>query len=784
MIFIPLFSSIQEKDLLKLKSMNLENVQVLDMWGEVSHDPDNFLFPSVFNVNLTDNELDDIDKQASYFSKNWHSNFYLYNHVNIGELLEYQAFKFLVSIIKFNYVINKVIKSNSISKIIILNDNSFESKVLKIVCENESISFIDVLVDIRLSEKIKPKDLKFFIKSLITSVKLFCHNVSLLFNSINPGFTMGKGINSIYFNPYTNYEEYLFEFFGNSFNKVILPKEYKSNITFINKFTKLSQAKIYIDNSKSIINKNDLKKYSDNLLNFDFHSVKNTPLINDILIETIKEFLLSKISESILCIDQSNWIIEKHQLEAIFVPFDHMKLDRSLVLVANNRGLLTVMFQHGILNNYKYLPKPLCNKVIAWSEESKNCYVKFGVSENNILIKSSRYYDKLINDNSYVSTINTNYNNVKILFASQPFVGLTAFDDRCELNQIFLDIIKCAENFGNITFYIKLHPEDVNTFKEDLIKKLISKKSNIKLVNGNSLSLIKECDIVLSETSTCLLESISLNKVSISYNKRRLVRLINPYLNNKIVHIVNSNIELTNILTRINSNFADFSNKVKQLSKTSFDESYDIYYNDRRWDVFSLVPSSVSSVLDVGCGEGWLGNMIKSTRNCNIFGVELVEEAAIISRNIYGQVNVINLDENIPNFGDKKFDCIVYSDILEHLNDPMRVFNSFNKLMCDNGTLILSLPNISHYSIILNLLKNNFSYTKEGILDETHKKFFTSNSIQLMLDQSNLEVITHLKNLSAGRIMRFFNILTFKRFEYLLVFQNIYLLRKKIYANN
>ena len=81
-------------------------------------------------------------------------------------------------------------------------------------------------------------------------------------------------------------------------------------------------------------------------------------------------------------------------------------------------------------------------------------------------------------------------------------------------------------------------------------------------------------------------------------------------------------------------------------------------------------------------------------------------------------------------------------------------------------------------------MKNNFSYTKEGILDETHKKFFTSNSIQLMLDQSNLEVITHLKNLSAGRIMRFFNILTFKRFEYLLVFQNIYLLRKKIYANN
>ena len=292
MIFIPIFNSIQEKDLLKLKSMNLEKVQVLDMWGEISHDHDNFLYPSVFNVNLNDNELNEIDKQASLFSKNWYSDFYQYNHVNIGELLEYQAFKFLVSIIKFNYVINKVIKSNSISKIIILNDNSFESKLLKIVCENESITFIDVLVDIRLSKKSKINDFKFFIKSLITSVKLFCHNTSLSFTSIKPGFTMGKGINSIYFNPYTNYEEYLFQIFGNSFNKVILPKEYESNITFINKFTKISQAKIYIDNSKSIISKYTLNKYSDYLLNFDFQLVKKPPLINDILIGIIKKFLL------------------------------------------------------------------------------------------------------------------------------------------------------------------------------------------------------------------------------------------------------------------------------------------------------------------------------------------------------------------------------------------------------------------------------------------------------------------------------------------------------------
>ena len=461
-----------------------------------------------------------------------------------------------------------------------------------------------------------------------------------------------------------------------------------------------------------------------------------------------------------------------------------MKLDRSLVLNANKKGILTVMYQHGIVNKYKFFPKPLCNKIIAWCEDSKNSYVNFGVDVNNIFVRSSRYFDKLLNDDSHASNINPNYNNFKILFASQPFVGLTAFDDRCELNQIFLDIIKCAENFRKFTFYIKLHPEDINTFKYDLVKKLIFKNSNIKLVKGDSLSLIRECDIVLSETSTCLLESVSLNKISISYNTRRLVRLINPYSNNKHINLVNSKDELFDILTRIKSNYSEFFIKVKHLSKTSSEDFYDMYYNDRRWDIFSLVPPDVSRVLDIGCGEGWLGNTIKSTRHCNIFGVELIEEAAQKSRKYYEQVSVANLDEIIPPFGDTKFDCIVYSDILEHLNNPLKVLYELNKLLSNNGTVILSLPNISHYSIILNLLRNNFLYTKEGILDETHKKFFTSNSIQLMLDESNLEVVTHITNLSAGRIMRFLNIITLKKFEYLLVFQNIYLLKTKTYANN
>ena len=46
-------------------------------------------------------------------------------------------------------------------------------------------------------------------------------------------------------------------------------------------------------------------------------------------------------------------------------------------------------------------------------------------------------------------------------------------------------------------------------------------------------------------------------------------------------------------------------------------------------------------------------------------------------------------------------------------------------LLKTNGTILISLPNIQHYSSVFTLLFGFWDYKEWGILDRTHLKFFT-----------------------------------------------------------
>jgi hypothetical protein len=61
--------------------------------------------------------------------------------------------------------------------------------------------------------------------------------------------------------------------------------------------------------------------------------------------------------------------------------------------------------------------------------------------------------------------------------------------------------------------------------------------------------------------------------------------------------------------------------------------------------------------------------------------------------------------------------------------------------MKENGRIICSLPNIMHISVIMPLLKNGlFEYQDSGILDKTHLKFFTRNSIIRLAQNLELSI--------------------------------------------
>src|SRR5581483_1728689 len=94
--------------------------------------------------------------------------------------------------------------------------------------------------------------------------------------------------------------------------------------------------------------------------------------------------------------------------------------------------------------------------------------------------------------------------------------------------------------------------------------------------------------------------------------------------------------------------------------------------------------------------------------------------------------------------GESRFDVVVCADVLEHLRDPARVLAALPPLLAPGGYLVASVPNVAHASVVAELLQGRFPYRPQGLLDDTHVRFFTREAIERCLEAAGW-VIDHLE---------------------------------------
>lgn len=139
-------------------------------------------------------------------------------------------------------------------------------------------------------------------------------------------------------------------------------------------------------------------------------------------------------------------------------------------------------------------------------------------------------------------------------------------------------------------------------------------------------------------------------------------------------------------------------------------------------------------VLDVGCSTGYLARVLAAIGN-TVSGVEYDAAAAKeaephLAKLVVGDLEALDL---VAAFGEGSFDVVVFGDVLEHLRDPMPVLRRARPLLAPGGSVVVSVPNIAHGDVRLALLKGRFRYTKLGLLDETHTRFFTRENLDPFL---------------------------------------------------
>ena len=162
--------------------------------------------------------------------------------------------------------------------------------------------------------------------------------------------------------------------------------------------------------------------------------------------------------------------------------------------------------------------------------------------------------------------------------------------------------------------------------------------------------------------------------------------------------------------------------------------------NDSHAFAVAAVPAG-SDVLDVGAADGSVARMLGQI-GCRVWGVEYDPEAAGIAQEWCEDVIVGDIEQlDLKGALGRRFDVILFLDILEHLKDPLTVLRGALDLLTDRGHVVISLPNVAHVAMRAQLLSGHFSYTATGLLDNTHLRFFDPTSVHQFVRDAGLVVL-------------------------------------------
>ena len=168
-----------------------------------------------------------------------------------------------------------------------------------------------------------------------------------------------------------------------------------------------------------------------------------------------------------------------------------------------------------------------------------------------------------------------------------------------------------------------------------------------------------------------------------------------------------------------------------------------ITYQAINLKVFEKIPPNIKSLLDVGCGAGNLGQAIKlSNHSCYIEGLTYSTEEKLLAEKYLDKVSCVDINKELPVFN-QTFDCIVFSHILEHTYFPDKILLYFAQYLRPDGIIIIALPNVLFFKQRLTFLKGHFKYSPTGgLMDDTHFRFFDWETVDDLLDKSNLKCIS------------------------------------------
>lgn len=746
-----------------------------------------------------------IDKAASHMAQSWHGgkDGPKYRGISVGDLIAYEVMQWLIATMKHSVIIENLCRKVMPGTLVALDDKSPFVQMISSIARVWGLP-VKWLEPATERPRLTPGGRGWLRNSLVASAQ-WAYECSLsidnsmkaFLSNFSPGFRRSSGIRCALFDPYVGYELLMPRLLGSSPQAIIIPRPNFRLMSRLHYYQDVFGVPTgYFDQGGSMaggVTPEKLRGEMDSLAaGLGRQGMNSQTLGFEIPWAALKgpfqDLCTQLIGKACAEIDGAERILRSHKVDATVLPWDELGLYKALTLVGKRDGLLTVRYQHGVVNRYPAFVPPSSEKVLVWDECARGFYRSLGVSEDRLSMLPNPRVPILEAKADQVEKeeVRRRYglpgSRRMVLFAGTPFVGLSALDHPEEVVKTLENLLDVAGSVPDHQFLVKLHPNDDNTGELGRVQNIVNERNlrNVTvLASCDTQELILASDIVVAETSTCLWEAVVLKRRAIAYLGREFVREIYPYDNHQGVTRFDDPRLLQETLRE---GVAQVEGPV-DVPSPSFVGARNYgehgYYDDPRWELLSLIPSGTRRMLDVGCGTGRLGRQVKTTRPCLVVGIERNEDAAKKAREILDEVLIEDVDGLGASFQGGEFNCIVFGDVLEHLPDPWETLKWYARCLRDDGVVVLSIPNVGHYKVLLSLAGGRWEYEEEGIVDRTHLRFFTRAGVESLLEQAGLRIVRMARNTDAGRKMRIANFLSGNRLEDLVTFQYLIVAKRQ-----
>lgn len=177
----------------------------------------------------------------------------------------------------------------------------------------------------------------------------------------------------------------------------------------------------------------------------------------------------------------------------------------------------------------------------------------------------------------------------------------------------------------------------------------------------------------------------------------------------------------------------DFEGSYGELTRTEAR-----YKVKPREDLLELLDTRPQTMLELGCADGT--NLLFFRERLAARGVRVqrlvgVDVQAIVDCPQYGEFEFVHATvEAFIERCRERFELIVLSDVVEHLYNPWRALAALRANLAPGGRLLVSVPNLQNVRLIAAVASGKFHYEPTGLLDVTHIRFFSRETLDALLE--------------------------------------------------